>query len=69
MFMYRTITKDRKNYVTLTELSDGNYVVKCKINGIRKEYDYISYNHACFKFDAFHNFIKRNFENVLTNLK
>lgn len=59
--LYRAVSKDRKHYVLLKEVDD-NYVVVAKIAGERREFNYLCYNHACYKFDVIRNFIKNNID-------
>ena len=58
--LYRAISKNRKVTSFLYEKEDGTYLVTAKVGSMRKEFTYTSYNHACYKFDCFRNFIKNN---------
>ena len=44
----------------MNETEDGNYKVIARIGSMRREFNYTHYNHACYKFECFRNFIKEN---------
>ena len=60
--LFRAISKNRKVVAFMNEMEDGTYLVKAKIGSMdmRFSYPHHHYNHACYKFECFRNFIKNS---------
>jgi len=69
--IYRTMTKGRKNHVTLSHDNVKDmYYVTYKLYGKSEVFEYTHYNHATFKFDSINNVFKELFpKTLLTNVK
>ena len=60
--LFRAISKNRKVVAFMNETEDGNYKVIARIGSMRREFNYTHYNHACYKFECFRNFIKNSID-------